>query len=283
MSQYELSSQSVALHQHNNRRLPRKTSVTIEQLLLLLSGSVEINPGPQGVKFPCGECNKSVKSSQNSIACDECQQWFHQDCLKMSNTIFECYTQNENLSWTCSQCALIDISGTVLNSSISSNGSTDTLQQGLPKKKARRLRIFTCNFQSIWNKKAELEKLLTNNNIDILIGTETHLSCNIKNAEIIPPNYDAIRKDRNDGYGSVIIIHKNDFIIAEEIQHSQVEIISFKLETYEKPIIISACYRPPNSNATYNDNLANEINSICKKHKNNPIWIGGDFNLPDID
>jgi len=29
----------------------------------------------------------------------------------------------------------------------------------------------------------------------------------------------------------------------------------FKLETnptYEKPIIISACYRPPNSNATYN-------------------------------
>jgi len=92
-------------------------------------------------------------------------------------------------------------------------------QQRFPKKKAKRLRIFTCNSQSIWNKKAELEHLPSNKNIDILIGTDTHVSCNIKNSEIIPPNYDAVRKDRNDGYGGAIIIHKNDFIV-EEIQHS---------------------------------------------------------------
>jgi len=110
----------------------------------------------------------------------------------------------------------------LFNSSISSNGSTDTPQQRLPKKKAKRLRIFTCNFQSIGNKKVEIEHLLSNDNINILIGTETHVSCNIKNSEIIPiipPNYDAVRKDRNDGYGGAIIIHKNDFIV-EEIQHS---------------------------------------------------------------
>jgi len=49
----------------------------------------------------------------------------------------------------------------------------------------------------------------------------------------------------------------------------------FKLETnptYEKPIIISACYRPPNSNATYNDNLAKEISNICKKYKTQFGW-----------
>jgi len=62
-----LSSQSVALHYQQNRP-PRKTCVMIQQLLLL-SCSVEVNPGPQGVKFLCGECNKAVKNSQNSIAC----------------------------------------------------------------------------------------------------------------------------------------------------------------------------------------------------------------------
>ena len=32
-----------------------------------------------------------------------------------------------------------------------------------------------------------------------------------------------------------------------------------------------------------NDQLTSEIKQTCKKYKNNPIWIGGEFNLPDID
>lgn len=88
------------------------------------------------------------------------------------------------------QCAIANISNTILNSSISSSDSESTQQ--LPKRKARRLRTITCNFQSIWSKKAELENFSTENDVEIVIGTETHLSCNITNAEVIPPTYEAV-------------------------------------------------------------------------------------------
>ena len=120
-------------------------------------------------------------------------------------------------------------------------------------------------------------------NIDIIIGSETHLSYNISNAEILPPEYSAARKDRDDGYGGVIIIYKRSLIVEEIHHHKSTEIVSIKLETKNNPTIISSCYRPPNCSLQTNESLTNEINALCKKFKNNPIWIGGDFNLPDID
>ena len=51
---------------------------------LLLSGQIEINPGPRAPKYPCGECGKGVRWGK-SIACDECDTWFHKDCLQMTS------------------------------------------------------------------------------------------------------------------------------------------------------------------------------------------------------
>jgi len=59
------------------------------------------------------------------------------------------------------------------------------------------------------NKKAELELILNSKDIDIVIGIETHLSCNISTSEIVPPNYAAARKDRNDGHGGVNYLQKS--------------------------------------------------------------------------
>ena len=101
--------------------------------------------------------------------------------------------------------------------------------------------------------------------------------------EILPPEYSAVRKDRDDGYGGVIIIYKRSLIVEEIHHHKSTEIVSIKLETKNNPTIISSCYRPPNCSLQTNESLTNEINALCKKFKNNPIWIGGDFNLPDID
>ena len=61
-------------------------------------------------------------------------------------------------------------------------------------------------------------------------------------------------------------------------------IASIKIETIEKSVIICACYRLPNNDNASNDNLNNlNLLAICKKYKNNLIWIGGDFNLSDVD
>jgi len=131
-------------HYFRHQKKPSAVQPFIIQLLLLLSGSIELNPGPP-IKFPCGECKKSVKG--NSIACDKCMTWYHKDCLHMGDQVFDSYTHNESLYWECTQCALQNISSTIFDSSISSNESDEA--EFVNKKKYKSLRISVCNFQSI--------------------------------------------------------------------------------------------------------------------------------------
>jgi len=276
---------SIALTYQEHRNYPHKMnpSVSLQQILLILSGTVEVNPGPVSkLKYPCGECNKAV-SSGASIACDICNQWFHLNCTSMSDQIFECYESDENLEWICSGCALLDVSDGLFDSSFSSSSSTATNDKNRTKKKAKQLRISVCNFQSIWNKQHLLGNYLYENDIDILIGTESHLSCNINDSEFLPEHYLASRKDRTDGFGGVIIIYKDTLLIQELSSTGKSEIISIKVESFEKPVIITACYRPPNCKDEYNTKLIKCMSNILSKHKQNPHWICGDFNLPDID
>ena len=56
-------------------------------LCLILSGQVEVNPGPRPPKYPCGECSKAVVYGKEggSIACDTCDRWFHRECMQMNS------------------------------------------------------------------------------------------------------------------------------------------------------------------------------------------------------
>ena len=120
-------------------------------------------------------------------------------------------------------------------------------------RKVSKLRILVCNFQSIWNKRNFLEIFVEIHKIDVVVGSETHLNNSIKNSEFLPPGFLAKRKDRDDGYGGVIIMYK-DTIKANEITHDTTEIVFLKIETYQKQVIILACYRSMN-NSNDNDKL----------------------------
>ena len=157
-------------------------------------------------KFPCRECKNAVKNSQDAIACDSCHQWFHKQCLSMCDKVFNCYTQDDEIEWICVNCGLLGVSFSALKSPGPANDLQDVPPPIRQQHKPNQLKIVCCNFQSIWNKKDELADFLASDNIDIIIGSETHLSYNISNAEILPPEYSAARKDRDDGYGGVIII-----------------------------------------------------------------------------
>ena len=153
--------------------------------------------------------------SKRRIPCGKCSKWYHKDCIHMGDPIFDSYTLNESLEWECTHCALSNISSSIFNSTVSNDTSAD---------KPKSLRVSVCNFQSIWNKRAILSTFLSENDIDVLIGSETHLTKDILNSEISPSNYIATRKDRDDN-----------------------------------------------------------ISRLCKKYKNKPISVAGDFSLPDID
>ena len=123
----------------------------------------------------------------------------------------------------------------------------------------------------------------------MLIGTESHLSPNIVNSEILSENCTAACSDCNDGYGGVIVMYKKHLMFEENhLKFAGGNILSVKIEMFKKPVIICACYRSPyNDNASndslISDSLISNLLAICKKCKNAPIWIGIAFNLSDVD
>ena len=76
-----------------------------------------------------------------------------------------------------------------------------------------RVRVVNINFQSVLHKKAELLDLIFTHKPHIIIGTETWLSNNIHDNEVIPEycNYVIYRNDRSDGYGGILIAISKQF------------------------------------------------------------------------
>ena len=66
------------------------------------------------------------------------------------------------------------------------------------------LRDVTVNFQSVYNKKDEINPFLIESNVDIVLGSEKHLSPSLNIAEILPPMYYLYGRDRADSRGGVI-------------------------------------------------------------------------------
>ena len=63
---------------------------------LLLSGQVELNPGPRSPRWPCGSCGKNVNWSSKALECDTCKTWYHTDCQGGMDTTM--YNLNRNYS-----------------------------------------------------------------------------------------------------------------------------------------------------------------------------------------
>ena len=81
----------VAHYLRHNKYLNNKQNAKLILTLPLISGNVELNPGSTNIKYPYGECARAVKFG-SSIACDQCNEWYHQECAGMNSTIFECHT-----------------------------------------------------------------------------------------------------------------------------------------------------------------------------------------------
>ena len=182
--------------------------------LLLLSGDIELNPGPRTWKYPCGVCSKPCKSNQPAIQCDTCNSWIHKKCVSINPTIWTSLA-NSSVSWECINCGLPNFSSSFFNSSLdhSSPNKFNVLSPHsdrwhsnhispprknfqpaetstpTPKNRAapqgRNQSLVTnlvINFQSLKNKIPTFSTHISENPADIIYGTETWLHNKIKDA-----------------------------------------------------------------------------------------------------
>ena len=61
------------------------------------------------------------------------------------------------------------------------------LDEEMLRVKLKFLRLVTVNFQSIYNKKDELSSFRIENDVDLVLGSKTHLFPSINNAKSPPP------------------------------------------------------------------------------------------------
>lgn len=206
---------------------PAKTTTCL--LLLLLSGDVEMNPGPNSF-FPCGCCELDVSWNMKAVLCDQCSAWYHKSCLDMCSAEYNRHvSEGSGVIWICNVCDsknydssmlrsyhLVDTSNyySILEqtslanlSHISSPGSVFSPRHTSSPKlngnrspsdgqgpapmlsKGRNWRSLIVNVNGIRDKGAELETAIEYIKPDVIIACESKLSDKVLNSEFLPKAY----------------------------------------------------------------------------------------------
>ena len=93
----------------------------------------------------------------------------------MNKIIYETYQNNDSMEWLCCSYGLPNV-GSKLFDIISSQISSVLSISIYPVRcKANSLRILKANFQSLLNQEGKVETFLLDNDVDIVIGSESHL------------------------------------------------------------------------------------------------------------
>ncbi|XP_060578328.1 uncharacterized protein LOC132735405, partial [Ruditapes philippinarum] len=150
---------------------------------------------------------------------------------------------------------------------------------------------------SIRNKKTELYNIIASKAPDVILGTETHLNSEDLSAELLPTNipsidkYQIFRKDRSElvnkrGGGVIIMVRPG--LQAEECSDldsaCEIKWIKIKIDKNEQ-VLVGSFYREPKATLETLDELENSLlkANCTSPYKNMKKFLGGDFNLGDVD
>ena len=97
------------------------------------------------------------------------------------------------------------------------------------------------NCQSIVPKKVEVGCIVDSVKPDVLIATETWLSTSISSSEFFPLGYNVYQKDRQDGYGGVLLPQKSIYSSHQLALDTNCEIIACQLEVPNNPSFDHIC------------------------------------------
>ena len=140
------------------------------------------------------------------------------------------------------------------------------------------------NCRSVRNKTCELSIMIESTNADVVMGTESWLTPDIKDSEIFPKGYSVYRKDRIGQKGGEVFILVRDSLISSKVKDldANCELVWVQIQLKNTQNLLIGCfYRPPSTDIECLGEL--EISVTRARNSSKHVWLGGDFNLPGID
>ena len=207
----------------------------------LTCGDVSPNPGPRRrnpVRYPCGECGRSVRNNQEAILCANCNTWSYATCPGLWKKTFQYYLSHPHIDWECHACALPYRNHSFLlhpsdpeikqvdeqehNSLLPScDYENDFLSQHAAnmERSPHTLNIGQLNICGLRNKVDEVRIMLSLWKFDIPVITETHLDCKVSNQQLHVEGYRVIRRDRADRKGGGCVLHVTNQLTSVHLRH----------------------------------------------------------------
>ena len=229
----------------------------IWRFLLLLSGDIELCPGPSRITCSC--CSKTIRKNQSIGICSGCSQRFHLKCLH------DKLVHNKEILH-CNACYSTD---SQTNEDMES-GNAQTYEKLSCFVKQHGLKLLHINCM--------------NKNIHIFGLTETHMNASISDNELEIDGYTIIRRDCLSGSGGGVMCYvRNDlnWQRRQDLEVAEVESICIELFiTKSSPIIVMIMYKPPDSSSYLHQNFTESLRDVISisANENKELIVTGDLN-----
>ena len=258
-------------------------------LTLLLSGDLELNPGP--VKDPCAVCSKCVRKNQRGIACDSCDSWFHTKCIGMDMATYQIYCEDETVPFNCRDCIdTLNVSNQTLPANIDAGPpSSPTIDTSIAEdlwKTVKGLKIGHVNTGlggGLMYHLEEVHCLLVEKSPDVLAVSETWLHDGYDKGLIETDSYAFYSRQKSSDWpgeqGVGFFIKRTyNFNACQEFEHRNIMNCTVELKRKScKPIIVSCVYRHYSSRRQWYDDLEELVKTLdATGHK---FIMTGDFNI----
>ena len=279
---------------------PPKLDFGVCFLLILLSGQIELNPGPSSLGnqnssiFPCGHCDLPVTWDQCGICCDTCDLWFHKNCVDMSSHTFRAFSTT-NVSWICCNCDNpnyernlfhsfqietansfhpLDLSESIAIKSPISDFvpvlHSSPIIDRRHSKKIKNWRTLILNCQSLRGKVEAFQSSVDYSQPTVFLARNPGLT------KVFPHFFRRDRITSTQGGGGVFIAVKENYdvsLLPDTVTDTELLWAKVYFEK-SKSLILGSFYRPPGSKIKKNGRIQQIFRSSSKKFKPNhhPWW-----------